>query len=142
MLTKIGNSKVDSACKDAVKSHLDIPEGSTAEGTLVFTVTYAITRGAGFSKSVPQSACPWTLLALLAQRAGFQRTALTSLASEVMTMDDAQRKTLRDGMSEQVESIMEGIGGMTVKQVAGMQTFKTLEVQVTQVAQGGGMRIL
>ena len=59
-----------------------------------------------------------------------------------MTMNDGERKTLRDGMSEQVESIMEGIGSMTVKQVAGMQTFKTLEVQVAQVAQGGGMRIL
>lgn len=137
MLTKIGNSKVESACKDAVKSHLDIAEGSTAEGTLVFTVTYEMTRGEGFSKSVPQASCSWTLLALLAQRAGFQRQALTALASEVMAMDDAQRKTLRDGMSEQVDSIMQGIGKMTVKQVAGMQTFQTLNVQVAQVAQGG-----
>ena len=142
MLTKIGNSKVDSACKDAVKHHLDIAEGSTAEGTLVFTVTYAITRGVGFSKSVPQSACPWTLLAILAQRAGFQRTALTSLASEVMTMDDKERKILRDGMSEQVDEIMQGIGSMTTKQVAGMQTFQTLTVQVAQVAQDGVIRIL
>ena len=142
MITKIGNSKVDSACKDAVKSHLDIAEGSTAEGVLVFTVTYAITRGASFSKSVPQASCPWTLLALLAQRSGFQRTALTSLASEVMTMTDGERKTLRDGMSEQVDEIMSSIGSMTVKTVAGMQTFQTLNVQVAQVAQDGVIRIL
>ena len=142
MITKIGNSKVDSACKDAVKSHLDIAEGSQAEGTLVFTVTYEMTRGTGFSKSVPQSACPWTLLALLAQRAGFQRTALTSLASEVMAMTDGERKTLRDGMSEQVDEIMSSIGSMTVKTVAGMQTFQTLNVQVAQVAQDGVIRIL
>ena len=119
-----------SALKDAVKSHFDIPQGSSLAGTVTFTVEYDYKRGEDYSKTVPQAACPWTLLHKAMQVVGFQRDRVAEIVQSVQDMTDAERKAYRETMSEQVQSIMSDIGATTLKTVKGMQTFDRIEVTV------------
>lgn len=119
-----------SALKDAIKSHFDIPQGTTLAGTVTFTVAFDYKRGTDYTKQVPQAACPWTLLFKAMQVAGFQRDRVAEIVQSVQDMTDAERKAYRDAMSEQVQSIMSDIGATTAKVVKGMQTFDRLEVTV------------
>lgn len=119
-----------SALKDAIKSHFDIPQGTTLAGTVTFTVDFDYKRGSDFTKTVPQAACPWTLLFKALSLAGFQRDRIAEIVEQVQGMTDAERKQYRDAMSEQVQSIMSDIGATTVKTVKGMQTFDKIEVTV------------
>ena len=124
------NKATETALKDAIKAHFDIPQGSTLTGTVTFTVTFDLKRGEDYTKQVPQKACPFTLLALALQRMGATRGTLLSVVQEVMEMTDEQRKTLRDEQTAQVTEIMQEIGLMTVTTVKGMQTFDSLSVEV------------
>jgi len=126
MIQKIGNAKVESAVKDAIKAHLDIAEGASASGFIIINAEYTVTRGLGYEKSIPQIACPWTLLAYALKIAGFQRERIVEIVQAVMAMDDAQRKEMREDCSEVVAAAMATIGTATIRQVAGMQTFPTL----------------
>jgi hypothetical protein len=119
-----------SALKDAIKSHFDIPQGSSLAGTVTFVVDFDYKRGQDFSKTVPQAACPWTLLHKALSLAGFQRERIREIVAEVQEMSDAERKDYRDSMSEQVQSIMSDIGATTTKTVKGMQTFDAIQVTV------------
>lgn len=120
-----------SALKDAIKSHYDIPQGTTLAGTVTFTVAFDYKRGTDFTKTVPQAACPWTLLHKALALAGFQRERIREIVESVQDMTDAERKAYRDSMSEQVGNIMSDIGATTIKTVKGMQTFDKIEVTVT-----------
>ena len=132
MIQKIGNSKVESAVKDAIKAHLDIAEGSQASGFIIINAEYTVTRGLGYEKSVPQAACPWTLLSYALKVAGFQRDRIVEIVQAVMAMDDAQRKEMRDDCSETVAAAMATIGTATIRQVAGMQTFPSLTYTIEE----------
>lgn len=118
------------AIKSAVKELYTIPSGSELAGTVTFCVDFSYSRGEAFEKSVPQSACPWTLLSILAQRAGFQRSALVAIAEEAMAMSDAERKEVRKSMNDSVQGIMGIIGKSTLTQCEGMQTFKEIDIAI------------
>lgn len=119
-----------SALKDAVKSHYDIPQGSSLSGTVTFQVQFDYKRGEDYTKTVPQAACPWTLLFKALSLAGFQRENIREIVEQVQTMSDEERKQYRDSMSETVQSIMSEIGATTVRNVKGMQTFDSITVTV------------
>lgn len=119
-----------SALKDAIKAHYNIPQGTTLAGTVTFTVAFDYKRGEDYTKTVPQAACPWSLLFKAMQVAGFQRDRVAEIVADVQNMTDAERKAYRDSMSEQVQGIMSDIGATTAKVVKGMQTFDRLDVTV------------
>ena len=119
-----------SALKDAVKSHYDIPQGSSLSGTVTFQVQFDYKRGEDYSKTVPQAACPWSLLACALKRMGVMREGMVEIAAEVQAMTDAERKEMRDTLSDQVSEIMSEIGATTVRHVKGMQTFDSIQVTV------------
>lgn|GEM_PF-3484200 len=119
------------ALRDAVKTHFDITPGSAMSGEITFAITFDMKRGEPYTKTVPQAACPWTLLSVALHLAGFGRGRITEIVSTVQQMTDEQRKEYRDSMSESVKEVMEGIGATTVRTVPGTQTFNTFTVQVT-----------
>ena len=130
MLTKIkcgnGNTETDTAIKAVLKSYHGLAPGAQFTGKAVIEIEYDFTRGFPFNKSIPQIACPWTLLSYALQLAGFQRERIVEIVQSVMAMDDAERKEMRDDCSETVAAAMATIGTATIRQVAGMQTFPTL----------------
>ena len=130
IVNSVVNKATETALKDAIKAHFDIPQGSTLTGTVTFVVGFDYKRGEDYTKQVPQKACPTTLLALALQRMGATRGTLLNIVKDVMSMTDEERKTLRDEQQNAVTEIMQEIGLMTVTTVKGMQTFDSLSIEV------------
>ena len=134
MLTKIkcgnGNTETDTAIKAVLKSYHGLAPGAQFTGKAVIEIEYDFTRGFPFNKSVPQIACPWTLLSYALQLAGFQRERIAEMVTTVMGMTDAERKEMRDSTSEAVESAMAVISQPTVKTIQGAHTFDSLKYNI------------
>jgi hypothetical protein len=124
------NKATDTALRNAVKAHFEPAPGTELTGTVTFTVSFDLKCGEPFDKTVPQAACPWTLLHAALHLAGFGRERLPEIVQTVQAMTDAERKEYREGMSESVKGIMEGIGATVTRTVAGMQTFPRFVVEV------------
>jgi len=134
MLTKIkcgnGNTETDTAIKAVLKSYHGLAPGAQFTGKAVIEIEYDFTRGFPFNKSIPQIACPWTLLSYALQLAGFQRERISEMVTTVMGMTDAERKEMRDSTSEAVESAMAVISQPTVKTIQGAHTFDSLKYNI------------
>lgn len=124
------NKATDTALRNAVKAHFEPAPGTEITGTVTFSISFELKCGEPFDKTVPQAACPWTLLHTALHLAGFGRERLPEIVATVQAMTDEQRKEYREAMSESVKGIMEGIGATTTRTVAGMQTFPRFAVEV------------
>jgi hypothetical protein len=124
------NKATETALRNAVKAHFEPSPGTEITGTITFSISFELKCGEPFDKTVPQAACPWTLLGVALHLAGFQRERLPEVVNAVQAMTDEQRKEYRDGMSESVKGIMEGIGATVTRTVDGMQTFPRFSVEV------------
>lgn len=129
-LTPKQHKELEDAAKGAAKAVAACPPGGTRSGRLKLSVEYTVSRGEAYTKSVPMAACPWTLLALALQRAGFGREALRGMVDDVLAMDDEGREALREGVGESTKAIMAEIGRKTEQVVQGNQTFSHLVVEV------------
>ena len=120
------------ACKDLVKTHNDIAEGTALAGEMTVKIRYDYKRGLSYQTTAVQSACAWTLLHYAMQVSGFQAKNIEAMLVAVMAMSADERKTMRDTTSKKVEEIMKNVGAMCEKTVAGMQTFDTLECEIVE----------
>ena len=120
------------ACKDLVKTHNDIAEGTAMSGEMTVRIKYDYNRGNSYTTTAVQSACSWTLLHYAMQVSGFQAKNIEAMLVAVMAMSADERKTMRDTTSKKVEEIMKTVGMMCEKTVSGMQTFDTLECEIVE----------
>ena len=126
------NKDVVKACKDLVKTHNDIAEGTALAGEMTVRIKYDYKRGESYTTTAVQSACSWTLLHYAMQVAGFQAKNIEAMLVAVMAMSADERKTMRDSTSKKVEEIMKNVGMMCEKTITGMQTFDTCECEIVE----------
>lgn len=131
----MSNEKIkEAAGQAAVRALLKGVEAGDHPFAVKLELRGVIRKGEDHESVVAQKACSLTLLAAALDRLNqVTKVTIADLVDEVQSLDDGERKAMRDHAKKDTEAAMEAIGASCRKVVAGRTTFPDLDVVVEEI---------